>query len=81
MQPMVLCCVKDNGYGISPEDLEKLFTKFFRSNNPNIRKANGTGLGLSITKGIIELHGGKIWVESEVGKGTTFQFTIPQASA
>ena len=80
MRPMVWCCVKDNGYGISPQDLEKLFTKFFRSDDPNIRQAKGTGLGLSITKGIIELHGGEIWVESEIGRGTSFQFTIPQAA-
>jgi signal transduction histidine kinase len=81
MQPMVWCCVQDHGYGISPQDLEKLFTKFFRSDDPNIRQAKGTGLGLSITKGIIELHGGEIWVESEVGEGTSFQFTVPQAPA
>lgn len=81
MLPMVYCCVKDSGYGISPEDLEKLFTKFFRSNDPNIRQAKGTGLGLSITKGIIELHGGEIWVESKLGEGTSFQFTIPQAES
>ncbi len=79
MQPMVWCCVKDSGYGISEPDLEKLFTKFFRSEDPNIRQAKGTGLGLSITKGIIELHGGEIWVESKLGEGTSFQFTIPQA--
>ena len=81
MQPMVCCCVKDQGYGISAEDLEKLFTKFFRADDPNIRQAKGTGLGLSITKGIIELHGGEIWVESQLGHGTSFQFTIPQAAA
>jgi signal transduction histidine kinase len=79
MQAMVWCCVKDNGYGISETDLERLFTKFFRSEDPNIRQAKGTGLGLSITKGIIELHGGEIWVESKLGEGTAFQFTIPQA--
>ena len=79
-RPMVWCQVKDSGYGISPTDLEKLFTKFFRSEDPNIRQAKGTGLGLSITKGIIELHGGEIWVESKVGEGTSFQFTIPQAA-
>ncbi len=79
--PMVWCCVKDSGYGIAPEDLEQLFTKFFRSKDPNIRQAKGTGLGLSITKGIIELHGGEIWVESELGVGTSFQFTIPQAKS
>ena len=78
-QPMVVCSVKDSGYGISEENVKKLFTKFFRADDPNIRKAPGTGLGLSITKGIIEIHGGKIWAESELGKGTTFSFCIPQA--
>lgn len=77
--PMVMCTVRDQGYGISEEDRKKLFTKFFRSEDPNIRQAKGTGLGLSITKGIIELHHGDIWVESEVGKGTTFVFLVPQA--
>ena len=81
MMPMIWCCVQDSGYGISEEDLEKLFTKFFRSDNPNIRQAKGTGLGLSITKGIIELHGGEIWVESKLNEGTSFQFTIPQAQS
>ncbi len=77
-QSMVVCAVQDQGYGISPEDQQKLFTKFFRAEDPNIRQAKGTGLGLSITKGIIELHGGQIRLESEVGHGTTFFFTIPQ---
>ncbi|MBE2222421.1 MAG: GAF domain-containing protein [Anaerolineae bacterium] len=78
-EPVVICTVKDNGYGISEEDQAKLFTKFFRAEDPNIRKATGTGLGLSITKGIVELHRGKMWVESELGAGTTFSFAIPQA--
>lgn len=78
-KPMVVCSIKDRGYGISEEDLQQLFTKFFRADDPNIRKATGTGLGLSITKGIVELHNGRIWVESELGKGTTFHFAIPQA--
>lgn len=78
-QPMVVCSVRDNGFGISEEDQQRLFTKFFRADDPNIRQAPGTGLGLSITKGIIELHGGHIWVESELGQGTTFHFTLPQA--
>ena len=77
---MVVCSVKDRGYGISEEDLKRLFTKFFRANDPNIRKATGTGLGLSITKGIVELHNGRIWVESELGQGTTFHFAIPQVT-
>lgn len=79
-QPMVLCTVQDQGYGISEADQEQLFTKFFRSDNPNIRQSKGTGLGLSITKGIVELHGGEIWVESALDEGTTFFFTIPQAA-
>jgi signal transduction histidine kinase len=76
-QPMVVCTVIDHGYGISEEDQARLFTKFFRSADPHIRQALGTGLGLSITKGLIELHGGTIWVESRLGEGTTFSFTIP----
>ncbi|MFQ5436274.1 MAG: ATP-binding protein, partial [Anaerolineae bacterium] len=75
---MVVCSVEDRGYGISAKDQAKLFTKFFRADDPNIRKASGTGLGLSITRGIVELHGGRIWVESELGKGATFSFAIPQ---
>ncbi|MCB8943945.1 MAG: GAF domain-containing protein [Ardenticatenaceae bacterium] len=78
-QPMVVCAVQDQGYGISAEDQQKLFTKFFRADDPNIRQAKGTGLGLSITKGIIELHGGHIWLESDLGQGTTFFFAIPQS--
>ncbi len=77
--PAVICAVQDTGYGISAEDQKRLFTKFFRADDPNIRKATGTGLGLSITRGIVELHGGNIWVESELGQGTTFTFAIPQA--
>ncbi len=76
--PMVVCSVQDKGYGISEEDQKQLFTKFFRAEDPNIRKATGTGLGLSITKGIVELHNGRIWVESQLGQGTTFHFAIPQ---
>ncbi|MCP5100289.1 MAG: GAF domain-containing protein, partial [Chloroflexi bacterium] len=78
---LIQCAVSDNGYGISEEDIARLFTQFFRSDNPNIRKSKGTGLGLSITKGIVELHGGQIWVESQLGEGTTFYFTIPQANS
>jgi signal transduction histidine kinase len=79
-QPVVVCSIKDSGYGISEADQAKLFTKFFRAGDPNIRQSSGTGLGLSITKGIIELHGGKIWFESQLGEGTTFHFTIPQVN-
>jgi signal transduction histidine kinase len=68
--------VRDSGIGI-PEDTQKtLFQKFKRGSN--VTGISGTGLGLSIVKGIIEAHGGKIWVESSVNRGTTFYFTIPQ---
>ncbi|HLF29116.1 MAG TPA: GAF domain-containing protein [Anaerolineae bacterium] len=77
--PFVMCAIKDTGVGISPEDQAKLFTKFFRSGDPAVREVPGTGLGLSITKSLIELHGGQIWVESQLGKGTTFAFTVPVA--
>jgi signal transduction histidine kinase len=69
--------VKDTGFGISPEDQTKLFTKFFRSGDQNIRDEPGTGLGLSITKSMIEAHGGELTFESELGQGTAFMFTLP----
>jgi PAS domain S-box-containing protein len=71
--------VKDTGMGISPEDKQKLFKKFYQVPRKGLVKpeGTGTGLGLSITKDIIKLHHGKIKVESEVGKGSTFIFTLP----
>lgn len=73
----VTCAVSDTGYGISEKDQAQLFTRFFRSSDPSIREARGTGLGLCITKNLIELQGGKITVDSELGEGTTFTFTMP----
>lgn len=78
---MIQIKVQDNGLGMTPEDQEKLFSKFFRSADEKVREAPGTGLGLSITKNLIELQGGKIWFESEFRKGTTFYFTTPIASS
>jgi signal transduction histidine kinase len=75
----VRCAVSDNGVGISPRDRRRLFTKFFRSDNPAVMEKQGTGLGLCIAKNLIELQGGQIEVESELGKGTTFWFTVPVA--
>ncbi|HXV99285.1 MAG TPA: GAF domain-containing sensor histidine kinase, partial [Anaerolineae bacterium] len=72
--------VKDTGYGIAPDDQAKLFTKFFRASDQNIRDEPGTGLGLSITKTMIETHGGELTFESELGKGTSFTFTVPLVS-
>jgi signal transduction histidine kinase len=68
--------VIDTGVGIAPEELPRVFDRYFRAGKPN---REGTGLGLSIAKGIVETHGGMIWVESELGKGSTFHFTLPFA--
>jgi signal transduction histidine kinase len=75
--PALHISVKDSGIGMGPEDLAKLFTPYFRSENPLTREQPGTGLGLTITRGLIQQHKGEVWVESELGKGTTFHFTIP----
>jgi signal transduction histidine kinase len=71
--------VKDNGPGISEEDKSKLFQKFSRLEHSYMKMAEttGTGLGLYISKQIVSLHGGRIWVDSKVGEGSTFSFTIP----
>jgi signal transduction histidine kinase len=73
--------VTDTGIGISPEDQKRLFERFFRAAHPVVREQRGTGLGLSIAKSIIELHGGTIWVESELDQGSTFSFTLPVMEA
>lgn len=69
--------VIDNGMGISEEDKEKIFNRFYQTGNGSVAKTKGTGLGLAITKSLVELHGGKIWVDSEIGKGSKFLFTLP----
>jgi len=69
--------VQDNGKGIPKEAVPNLFTKFFRVTNALEPGTQGTGLGLYISKSIVDLHRGKIWVESELGKGSTFSFSIP----
>lgn len=69
--------VKDNGIGISPVDVPKLFDRFFRAVGREARKQRGSGLGLAIVKSITERHGGKVWVESQLGKGSTFYMNIP----
>ena len=72
--------VSDTGIGISAEDLPKVFRKFMQFGRVAGNGEKGTGLGLSIAKGLIELHDGRIWVESEPGKGSKFIFTLPKAS-
>ena len=69
--------VRDTGPGISASDQAKLFQEFQQADNTITRKKGGTGLGLAISKRIIEMHGGKIWVESKPGQGSTFAFTLP----
>ena len=70
--------VQDNGIGISEENQKNVFKKFFQVNSTAKRSHGGTGLGLMICKGIVEELGGKIWLKSETGKGTTFYFQIPK---
>ncbi|MCX9012708.1 MAG: PAS domain S-box protein [Candidatus Methanoperedens sp.] len=72
--------VTDNGIGIKKEDTEKLFKPFQQVDSSYTRKYEGTGLGLAICRGIITYHGGKIWIESEFGKGSVFRFTLPYKS-
>jgi signal transduction histidine kinase len=74
------CYVKDNGIGIPKEKHDSLFNKFYQADSTLRRKHGGTGLGLAICKGIVEGLGGKIWVESEEGKGSVFYFEVPQIS-
>lgn len=73
----IVVCVEDSGTGISPEDQKKIFARFKQAGDTLTGKPRGTGLGLPICKQIVEHHQGEIWVESELGKGSTFCFTIP----
>src|SRR4029077_9221638 len=70
--------VTDTGIGIAPEDQEAIFEEFRQVGTDYVRKREGTGLGLALTRKFVELHGGRIRVESEVGKGSTFTFTLPE---
>ena len=69
--------VSDTGIGIAPKDQEAIFEEFRQVGSDEARKVEGTGLGLTLTKKFVEMHGGRIWVESDVGKGSTFRFTLP----
>ncbi|HLD11540.1 MAG TPA: ATP-binding protein, partial [Patescibacteria group bacterium] len=76
----VITHITDSGIGIPKEALPRLFTKFFRVSGVLEQGSKGTGLGLYISKAIIEMHHGRIWVQSEEGKGSTFSFAIPIAN-
>ena len=76
-KPYLQISIKDTGIGIPPEDMPKLFTRFFRTENAAKMEIEGSGLGLYIAKNIINRHGGTIWAESILGRGTTVYFTLP----
>lgn len=78
---MIEVCVADNGPGIAPEHLPHVFERFYRVDKARSRELGGTGLGLSIVKHIIQAHGGRVWAESELEKGSRFYFTVPRAQA
>jgi signal transduction histidine kinase len=69
--------IRDAGPGVPTSEQEKIFEKFYQATQNGGPKPKGTGLGLAISKALVELHGGKIWVESEPGRGSTFSFTLP----
>ncbi|MBN1137431.1 MAG: GAF domain-containing protein [Anaerolineae bacterium] len=73
--------VADTGIGIASDDLARIFDRFYRVDSPAVQEVGGSGLGLSIVKMFVEMLGGKIWVESEPGKGSTFSFTMPEVTA
>jgi signal transduction histidine kinase len=74
---VITISVSDSGIGIAPEDQAAIFEEFRQVGRDDTRKQEGTGLGLTLAKKFVELHGGRIWVESRVGQGSTFNFTLP----
>ena len=76
----VWLAVKDTGVGIAPEDLPYIFERFWRSGTASSRNSRGSGIGLAISRRLVELQGGNMEVESELGKGSTFRFSLPIAN-
>ena len=79
--PEVRVDVVDTGEGIAEKDLACLFQRTYRSDTDRSRVSGSSGVGLSIARGIVEAHGGRIWAESTIGKGSTFSFTLPKSGA
>jgi len=73
----ILVEVSDEGIGIPPQDLERVFERFYRVENENTQRVSGAGLGLAVCRGIVEAHGGHVWAESTPGVGSTFYFALP----
>jgi signal transduction histidine kinase len=76
----LLISVRDQGIGIPQHELTRIFERFYRVDNSNTRRIGGTGLGLAITRALVELHGGRVWVDSTPGEGSTFYVTLPIAT-
>lgn|GEM_PF-2285206 len=81
MADAVEVAVQDQGIGIPADKLERIFETFYRVESPQVRSVRGSGLGLAVCKALVEAHGGRIWVESQEGIGSTFSFTLPLAPA
>jgi signal transduction histidine kinase len=79
-ETQVWVSVSDEGIGIQPKDLERVFERFYRADTEVGRSAGGVGLGLAVCRSIVEAHGGRIWAESAPGEGSTFRFTMPVAA-
>jgi signal transduction histidine kinase len=77
IEPEVIISVSDTGSGIVPEDLPHVFDRFYRADKSRTRTSGGSGIGLAIVKQLVEVHGGRVWVESQLGQGTTFFLTLP----
>jgi signal transduction histidine kinase len=77
LDDMAETTIYDTGIGIRKDEIEHIFERFYRGDDPFVQEQAGTGLGLSISKSLVELHGGELWVSSEAGKGSAFGFTLP----
>jgi signal transduction histidine kinase len=79
-EPELVISVRDHGDGLRSEEVQRVFEPFYRGENATDRQAPGTGLGLTVCRGIVEAHGGRMWVESQPGTGSTFYFSLPLAT-